>query len=79
MHIIRDTLDRTAQTQVDAFCADHGVQLRRLETISRNFNSENEFNPTTFPYSTSPEHEASKQPIVIEAEQPKGIVFYQLN
>ena len=43
MHIIRNSLNLTAQTQVDAFRADHGVQLKRLETISRNFNAQEPF------------------------------------
>ena len=43
VNLIRQTLDQTAQTQVDAFCADHGNQLKRLETISMNFNPQEWF------------------------------------
>ena len=51
------------KTQIDAFCSENGTQLRRLESISRNFNPQNSFKPTSFPFSTSPEH--------VQAESPK--------
>ena len=49
-------LDQSAQAQLDAFKLDHGPQLNRLETISKNFNVANEFAPTTFPFQVSPPH-----------------------
>ena len=63
---------RRKKTQIDAFCSENGTQLRRLESISRNFNPQNSFNPTSFPYSTSPEHSHA------EPSSPKGKVLHSI-